>query len=212
MNTEENKNNQSSPATAYLNRDLSWIEFNRRVLKEAQDPDNPLMERARFLAIVSSNLDEFISVRVAGIQDQIRAGYTKKDFTGYTPSGLYKRLIKRVTKIVADQYRIFRDISRSLHKEGIVFVDYEDLTHAQEQSIEQYYRDIIYPVLTPMAVDQSRPFPLVHSQFIYLAVVLTRKNGLEEEPFLLFCKFHLICQDVSRYHTGLIVRNGSSYL
>lgn len=78
MNTEENKNNQSSPATAYLNRDLSWIEFNRRVLKEAQDPDNPLMERARFLAIVSSNLDEFISVRVAGIQDQIRAGYTKK--------------------------------------------------------------------------------------------------------------------------------------
>lgn len=183
MNTEENKNNQSSPATAYLNRDLSWIEFNRRVLKEAQDPDNPLMERARFLSIVSSNLDEFISVRVAGIQDQIRAGYTKKDFTGYTPSGLYKRLIKRVTKIVADQYRIFRDISRSLHKEGIVFVDYEDLTHAQEQSIEQYYRDIIYPVLTPMAVDQSRPFPLVHSQFIYLAVVLNRKNGLEEDPF-----------------------------
>lgn len=183
MNTEEIKNNQSSPATAYLNRDLSWIEFNRRVLKEAQDPDNPLMERARFLAIVSSNLDEFISVRVAGIQDQIRAGYTKKDFTGYTPSGLYKRLIKRVTKIIADQYRTFRDISRSLHKEGIVFVDYEDLTHAQEQSIEQYYRDIIYPVLTPMAVDQSRPFPLVHSQFIYLAVVLTRKNGLEEEPY-----------------------------
>lgn len=183
MNTEENKTHQTSPATAYLNRDLSWIEFNRRVLKEAQDPDNPLMERARFLAIVSSNLDEFISVRVAGIQDQIRAGYTKKDFTGYTPSGLYKRLIKRVSKIVTDQYRTFRDISRSLHKEGIVFVDYEDLTHAQEQSIEQYYRDIIYPVLTPMAVDQSRPFPLVHSQFIYLAVVLTRKNDSDEEPY-----------------------------
>jgi polyphosphate kinase len=183
MNTEENKNNQTSPATAYLNRDLSWIEFNRRVLKEAQDSENPLMERARFLAIVSSNLDEFISVRVAGIQDQIRAGYIKKDFTGYAPSGLYKRLIKRVTKIVADQYRIFRDISRGLHKEGIVFVNYEDLTHAQEHSIEQYYRDIIYPVLTPMAVDQSRPFPLVHSQFIYLAVVLTRKNSLDEEPY-----------------------------
>lgn len=183
MITEDKKSNPSSPATAYLNRDLSWIEFNRRVLLEAQDSDNPLLERARFLAIVSSNLDEFISVRVAGIQDQIRAGYTKKDFTGYTPSGLYKRLIKRVTKIIADQYRTFRDISRSLHKEGIVFVNYEDLTHAQEQSIEQYYRDIIYPVLTPMAVDQSRPFPLVHSQFIYLAVVLTRKDSLEEEPY-----------------------------
>ncbi|MFF2911324.1 polyphosphate kinase 1 [Paenibacillus sp. NPDC057934] len=182
---EEEKKNifSSSPATAYLNRDLSWVEFNRRVLQEAQDVDNPLMERAKFLAIVSSNLDEFISVRVAGIQDQIRAGYTKKDFTGYTPSGLYKRLFKRVSKIIADQYRTFRDISRNLHKEGIVFVDYGDLTHAQELSIEQYYRDIIYPVLTPMAVDQSRPFPLVHSQFIYLAVVLSRKNALEEEPY-----------------------------
>lgn len=183
MNTEEKKINHSSPSPAYLNRDLSWIEFNRRVLQEAQEMDNPLMERAKFLAITSSNMDEFISVRVAGIQDQIRAGYTKKDFTGYTPSGLYKRLIKRVSKIIADQYRTFRDISRSLHKEGIVFVDYEDLTQAQEQSIEQYYRDIIFPVLTPMAVDQSRPFPLVHSQFIYLAVVLTRRNGQEEEPF-----------------------------
>ncbi|MEK4851832.1 polyphosphate kinase 1 [Paenibacillus sp. FSL H7-0756] len=183
VNTDEKKINNISPATAYLNRDLSWIEFNRRVLGEAQDPENPLIERAKFLAIVSSNLDEFISVRVAGIQDQIRAGYTKKDFTGYTPSGLYKRLSKRVTKIVADQYRTFKDISRSLHKEGIVFVDYEDLTPAQEQSIEEYYRDIIFPVLTPMAVDQSRPFPLVHSQFIYLAVVLTRKNSQEEEPY-----------------------------
>lgn len=183
MNADEKKNNHISPATAYLNRDLSWIEFNRRVLGEAQDPENPLMERAKFLAIVSSNLDEFISVRVAGIQDQIRAGYTKKDFTGYTPSGLYKRLIKRVGKIVTDQYRTFKDIQRNLHKEGIVFVDYEDLTPAQEQSIEEYYRDIIFPVLTPMAVDQSRPFPLVHSQFIYLAVVLTRKNSQEEEPY-----------------------------
>lgn len=183
MNADDKKINHSSPATAYLNRDLSWIEFNRRVLLEAQDLDNPLMERAKFLAIVSSNLDEFISVRVAGIQDQIRAGYTKKDFTGFTPSGLYKRLVKRVTKIIADQYRTFRDISRYLQKEGIVFVDYEDLTHAQEQSIETYYRDIIFPVLTPMAVDQSRPFPLVHSQFIYLAVVLTRKNSQEEEPY-----------------------------
>lgn len=79
------KNNHSSPATAYLNRDLSWIEFNRRVLLEAQDLDNPLMERAKFLAIVSSNLDEFISVRVAGIQDQIRAGYTKKILPAIPP-------------------------------------------------------------------------------------------------------------------------------
>ncbi|AHV97677.1 polyphosphate kinase 1 [Paenibacillus sabinae] len=180
MNEEHKKNNHTNPS-AYLNRDLSWIEFNRRVLQEAQDPDNPLLERAKFLGIVTSNLDEFISVRVAGIQDQIRAGYTKKDFTGYTPSGLHKRLYKRVGKIVYDQYRTFRDISRSLNKEGIILVDYEDLTHAQEAAVEEYYRDIIFPILTPMAVDQSRPFPLVHSLFIYLAVVLKKENADEDE-------------------------------
>ncbi|WP_025689454.1 polyphosphate kinase 1 [Paenibacillus zanthoxyli] len=183
MSEEEKNNIHSSPSAAYLNRDLSWIEFNRRVLREAQDPSTPLMDRAKFLGIVSSNLDEFISVRVAGIQDQIRAGYTKKDFTGYTPSGLHQRLYKRVGKIVADQYRTFRDISRSLNKEGIILVDYEDLTNAQEAAVEQYYRDIIFPVLTPMAVDQSRPFPLVHSLFIYLAVVLTKKHKEHEEFF-----------------------------
>ncbi|NJJ37582.1 polyphosphate kinase 1 [Paenibacillus apii] len=180
MNEEHKKNNYTNPS-AYLNRDLSWIEFNRRVLQEAQDPDNPLLERAKFLGIVTSNLDEFISVRVAGIQDQIRAGYTKKDFTGYTPSGLHKRLYKRVGKIVYDQYRTFRDISRSLNKEGIILVDYEDLTHAQEAAVEEYYRDIIFPILTPMAVDQSRPFPLVHSLFIYLAVVLKKEHAEEDE-------------------------------
>ncbi|MDU7475832.1 MAG: hypothetical protein E7L01_21235, partial [Paenibacillus macerans] len=89
----------------YLNRDLSWVEFNRRVLKEAKDPATPLLEKAKFLSIVSSNLDEFMSVRVAGIQDQIRAGYTKKDFTGYTPDGLYKRLIARISAMVGEQYR-----------------------------------------------------------------------------------------------------------
>ncbi|MBY9082089.1 polyphosphate kinase 1 [Paenibacillus sp. HN-1] len=184
--SEEEKKQHSSPSAAYLNRDLSWIEFNRRVLHEAQDPDNPLLERAKFLGIVSSNLDEFISVRVAGIQDQIRAGYTKKDFTGYTPSGLLKRLYKRIGQSVNEQYRAFRDLSRSLHKEGIVFVDYEGLTHAQETAVEDYYRDIIFPVLTPMAVDQSRPFPLVHSLFIYLAVVLGKKDQKDQEDDELF--------------------------
>lgn len=170
----------------YLNRDLSWVEFNRRVLMEAKDPGNPLLERAKFLAIVSSNLDEFMSVRVAGIQDQIRAGYTKKDFTGYTPAGLYKRLISRVSAMVAEQYRTFRELSRQLNKEKISFLEYEELNAMQRKSMETYYHDIIFPVLTPMAVDQSRPFPLVHNGFVYLAVVLERemeevRSGEDEE-------------------------------
>nr|WP_144407092.1 polyphosphate kinase 1 [Paenibacillus sp. IHBB 10380] len=180
---EDLKTINRTTTSVYLNRDLSWVEFNWRVLQEAQDADHPLLERAKFLAIVSTNLDEFMSVRVAGIQDQIRAGYTKKDFTGYTPSGLYKRLMKRISKMISEQYRTFRDISRQLNKEGIVFSSYEDLNIAQKQAMEHYYQDIIFPVLTPMAVDQSRPFPLVHSQYVYLSVVLNRKDSLEEDPY-----------------------------
>lgn len=165
----------------YINRDLSWVEFNRRVLMEAKDPTTPLLERAKFLSIVSSNLDEFMSVRVAGIQDQIRAGYTKKDFSGYTPEGLYKRLISRVSAMVSEQYRTFRDILRQLAKENIVFLDYAELNGVQRKSMETYYHDIVFPVLTPMAVDQSRPFPLVHTGFVYLAVVLKRDNGDAQE-------------------------------
>ncbi|AWB45643.1 polyphosphate kinase 1 [Paenibacillus sp. CAA11] len=168
----------------YINRDLSWVEFNWRVLQEAQDPETPLLERAKFLSIVSSNLDEFISVRVAGIQDQIRAGYTKKDFTGYTPAGLYKRLIGRINKMVAAQYRTFRDITKQLHKANIQFLDYEDLNTTQRKAMDTYFHDIVFPVLTPMAVDQSRPFPLVHTQYVYLAVVLQKEGGeAEEEPY-----------------------------
>ncbi|MNH93207.1 Polyphosphate kinase [compost metagenome] len=168
----------------YINRDLSWIEFNWRVLEEAQDPNTPLLERVKFLAIVTSNLDEFMSVRVAGLKDQIKAGYIKKDFTGYTPAGLTKRIMKRTSKMVAEQYKAFRDVSRQLVKEGIVFTDYEELNVTQKKAMDAYYHDIIFPVLTPMAVDQSRPFPLVHNQSVYLAVVLIREGEeTDDEPY-----------------------------
>ncbi|SDC08938.1 polyphosphate kinase [Paenibacillus sp. UNCCL117] len=167
-------------ANHYLNRDLSWVEFNRRVLEEAQDPTTPLLERVKFLSIVSSNLDEFMSVRVAGIVDQIKAGYTKKDFTGYTPAGLFKRIMKRAAKMVAEQYKTYREISRSLGKEGIHFTKYDDLNVTQRKAMDEYFHHFMFPVLTPMAVDQARPFPLVHTQGVYLAVVL-KKEG-EEEP------------------------------
>ncbi|MGO4107984.1 RNA degradosome polyphosphate kinase [Paenibacillus sp. YAF4_2] len=160
----------------YVNRDLSWIEFNRRVLQEAQDTSNPLLERAKFLSIVTSNLDEFMSVRVAGIQDQIRAGYTKMDFTGYTPQGLWKRLIKRTTTMVYDQYRTYREVFRCLGREGILITSVEELNANQSKAITQYFQEIVFPVLTPMAVDQSRPFPLVHNKELYLAILLQQEQ------------------------------------
>ncbi|MFD2671644.1 RNA degradosome polyphosphate kinase [Marinicrinis sediminis] len=171
----------------YINRDLSWMEFNRRVMEEAEDNTTPLLERVKFLSIVSSNLDEFMSVRVAGIIDQIKAGYTKKDFTGYTPFQLYKRVMRRSVKMVSDQYKIYRDLLRQLAKEHIHITQYTDLSINQKKSVDQYFEDIVFPVLTPMAVDQSRPFPLVHSLGLYMAVLLKkdrpRKTDEQEEPF-----------------------------
>lgn len=160
----------------YINRDLSWLEFNLRVLEEAQDPTTPLIERLKFLAIVSSNLDEFMSVRVAGIHDQVKANYAKLDFSGYTPSGLLKKIMKNSSRIVENQYRTYRELLRLLSKEGVNFLSYDELHHAQKKSVDVYFHDILFPVLTPMAVDQSRPFPLVHSQSVYLAIVLRQAD------------------------------------
>lgn len=173
----------SKQLSPYINRDLSWIEFNRRVLQEAQDYNNPLLERAKFLAIVTSNLDEFMSVRVAGIHEQIRAGLTKIDFTGYSPAGLWKRVQKRAKDMVNDQYRTYRELMKCLHKEGIFIREIVDLNSTQQKMLADYYNDIVFPVLTPMAVDQSRPFPHVHTKELYLAVSLrSEQHDLDEEP------------------------------
>lgn len=167
----------------YINRDLSWIEFNRRVLEEAQDASTPLFERAKFLSIVSSNLDEFMSVRVAGIKDQMKAGYVKKDFTGITPHDLHTQIMKRVRKMISQQYRTYRDIAGLLAEEGYCLIDYHQLNYAQKKKLDQYFHDIVFPVLTPMAVDQSRPFPLVHTMGLYLAVVLENDQEMQEPLF-----------------------------
>ncbi|MBB6635927.1 polyphosphate kinase 1 [Cohnella thailandensis] len=156
----------------YINRDLSWIEFNRRVLEEAEDVATPLLERMQFLSIVSSNLDEFMSVRVAGLKDQLKAGFLKADFTGYTPHGLLKRIMKRTSQMVRRQYKVYRELMRSLAKEGTTLLSWGDLNREQAEAMSEYFQKIVYPVLTPMAVDSSRPFPLLHGKELYLAVVL----------------------------------------
>ncbi len=166
----------------YINRDLSWIAFNTRVLEEAQDLNTPLLERLKFISIVSSNLDEFMGVRVAGLFDQSKIGYSEKDFSGITPSVLLKRIMRRTRKLVADQYKTYRELMRQLNREGIRFLRYEELSEQQKQTVEQYYEEIVFPVLTPMAVDQSRPFPLVHNQGLYLAIVLQREHTVEHTP------------------------------
>lgn len=161
----------------YINRDLSWTEFNRRVLEEAEDAETPLLERFQFLSIVSSNLDEFMSVRVAGLREQLKMGFNKADFTGYTQGGLLKRLSKRIGRMVRQQYKLYRELLRLLAREHVVLASWDDLNEEQQEAMTAYFQEIVYPVLTPMAVDTSRPFPLLHNKELYLAVVLKAETG-----------------------------------
>ncbi|WP_438432274.1 polyphosphate kinase 1 [Gorillibacterium sp. sgz500922] len=177
MKTEENVQEISR----YINRELSWIEFNRRVLEEAQDKDTPLLEKAKFLGITASNLDEFMSVRVAGLLDLQKNGYNKKDFTGYAPASLLRRIFKRTSAFVAEQYKVYKELTRQLAKHGIRIHTFDELSASQQKAANHHFHQIVYPVLTPMAIDQARPFPLINSLGLYLAVVLTRSEDVGKE-------------------------------
>lgn len=157
----------------FINRELSWLEFNNRVLEEAQDKKNPLMERLKFLSIVSSNLDEFFMIRVASLKDQVHVGHSSNDISGMTPSQQLKRISIRVHNMVSEQYNcLIRSIVPNLKKEGIEFVKPKKMTNQQINFIEDYFENTLFPVLTPMAVDKSRPFPLILNKSLNIAVLL----------------------------------------
>ncbi|MCW2277592.1 RNA degradosome polyphosphate kinase [Heliophilum fasciatum] len=163
----------------FTNRELSWLEFNQRVLEEAMDGTNPLLERLKFMAIVSSNLDEFFMVRVAGVQDQIEVGLTKKDPAGLTPMAQMKQIALRAHELVKEQYGHFSEhIVPELRAKGIRCLGYDELNRQQKAFVEQYFEQTVYPVLTPMAVDQSRPFPLLANKSLNLAVLLEADQAL----------------------------------
>ena len=146
----------------FFNRELSWLEFNTRVLEEAQDLKNPLFERLKFLAITASNLDEFFMVRVASLNDQIIAGYSKKDSAGMLPKEQLDKITLRVHELVSEKYNTYlRSLIPALKKEDIYFKRPKNLTDEQRIFVEKYFFNQIYPVLTPMVVDKSRPFPLI---------------------------------------------------
>ncbi|MBM7867861.1 RNA degradosome polyphosphate kinase [Heliobacterium gestii] len=163
----------------YINRELSWLEFNQRVLEEALDRTNPLLERLKFLAIVSSNLDEFFMVRVAGVQDQKEAGLQKRDPSGLTPSAQLKLIAERTHRMVEDQYaHLMNNLLPELKEKGIHFLRCQELNRNQRIFVENHFEHVIYPVLTPLAVDQSRPFPLLANKSLNIAVYLEPENNL----------------------------------
>ncbi|MCQ2513580.1 MAG: RNA degradosome polyphosphate kinase [Ruminococcus sp.] len=166
----------------YNNRELSWMDFNLRVLDEAGKKDNPILERCNFLAITASNLDEFFMVRVAGVIDRFHRGVNTKDASGLTPKCLLEKLTVKIHEFAKLQYSCYnRSIIPSLKANGITFKAMNELDGNQQGFVEDYFKKIVFPVLTPMAVDTSRPFPLLANKSLNIAVMLT--NADNEELF-----------------------------
>jgi polyphosphate kinase len=154
-----------------LNRELSWIEFNARVLHEARDARNPLLERVKFLAIFASNLDEFFQVRVSGLRRQVRAGATTHSSDGLTPLQQLDAIRDRVRALTADHAAIWADIHDELAREGVAILDYNDVPEHHE-TLRRRFHDEIFPVLTPLAVDPGHPFPYISTLSLSIAAGL----------------------------------------
>ena len=165
--------NNSFSNLHFFNRELSWLEFNERVLGEAQDIDNPLLERLKFLSIVGSNLDEFFMTRVASLLDQINAKFVKTDPSGLTPNEQIERISTRTHKQVFDMYNCYnRSLIKALKNEDIHFIKPKALNNIQLDFIRDYYNNNISPVLTPMIVNKNQPFPLILNKTLNIGLLL----------------------------------------
>ncbi len=161
----------------YINRELSWLQFNRRCLSEARSKDNPLLERLKFLSITASNLDEFFMVRVASLQDQEHTGYKKKDIAGMTAGEQLTAILKDAHLFMQQQYWTLNHQLLPGLRENNIFVlgSFEELTEKERQFTDAYFMNDVYPVLTPMAIDSTRPFPLIRNKSLNIGALLTRK-------------------------------------
>ena len=169
-----------SKKNLFYNRELSWLDFNERVLDESLRKDNPLMERVKFLAITGSNLDEFFMVRVGGVKAQVDSNITKKDDSGFSPQELLPKLETKAYTFMDKQYSCFnRTIIPALKKNKIRFLSVDDLSSSQQKQTDEYFSKIIFPVLTPLAIDNSRPFPMLSNKSLNIAVRLEKKEDKE---------------------------------
>jgi polyphosphate kinase len=169
-------------ASHFLSRELSWLEFNQRVLNEALDPKNPLLERVKFFCITSSNLDEFFEVRVAGVKQQIESEIVERSIDGRTASETYRAIQRRVRAMADQQYKLWRDELRpALAKSGIVFHEPAKLTGRDREFIEDYYQTQVRPVLTPLGIDPAHPFPQLLNKSLNIVVSLELDREGETE-------------------------------
>ncbi len=181
------KNYHSSPQTRfsldsslYINRELSWLEFNERVLEEARDKRHPLLERAKFLSIASSNLDEFFMIRVAGIQEQVRANFIELSPDGMTPDQQLKAIHERVLKMLTEMRECFwHDLHPALAASGIHLLKMREVQPAERTKLAELFAREIFPVLTPLAFDPGHPFPYISNLSLNIAVVVATPKGEE---------------------------------
>lgn len=162
----------------YRNRELSWLSFDERVLGEARDKSLPLFERLKFLSITASNLDEFFMIRVASLKDMVHAKYTKKDIAGLSASEQLELILKATHDLVNLQYSTYnRSLLPALKQQGFTLVtQHENLTKEQKAFVDRYFQENVYPVLTPMAVDSSRPFPLIRNKSLNIGALILEKG------------------------------------
>lgn len=165
----------------FINRELSLLEFQNRVLEEALDESNPLLERVKFLAIFGSNMDEFFMVRVSGLRKQVEAGIIEVSPDGMTPREQLAAIRKRALELYTAAHQCLqRKLLPKLHKAGIHILDYEKLSNAQKEKADAYFRETVYPVLTPLALDLAHPFPHISNLSLNLAIVIRDKKGNEK--------------------------------
>ena len=163
----------------YVNRELSWLEFNYRILNESRDKAIPLFERLKFLSITASNLDEFCMVRVASLKDQVHAKYKKTAIAGLRADEQLVLISGKTHHLVDLQYSTYsRSLLPALKQQGLeILWEHEELTEKERQYVDSYFRETVYPVLTPMAVDSSRPFPLIRNKSLNIAALVQKKSG-----------------------------------
>ncbi|MEP7146911.1 MAG: polyphosphate kinase 1 [bacterium] len=182
-----------------LNRELSWIEFNKRVLEEAKDESQPLLERVKFLSIFSTNLDEFFMIRVAGLKRQVKSNVNELTTDGMSAQEQRDIAYETLTPMVEDQYRVFNEvITPGLDANGIRFIKYEDLNEEERKKVDDYFEDEIFPVLTPLAIDNVHPFPNLINRSLALAILLDDPDTKEVEEKVCVVQ---IPNNISRFYS-----------